>query len=316
MAGPLKEQSSQFRPPVESKSRSLHSNYPRTFCLLSLSLYFYSLPLSFNSHVLHNNNLHSNRIEEKSGVKTIPEMTFGENFLRVTHAASGFTLNVNVTDALQACRTDGSSETIQTAVAKEWKEKRISHSKAKVIDFGYDWTYTTDYNGQPREMNTKDSGSENEINAVAETEKDEEREKGSDKVAEFVDDASALIDIPLLMRRDPIVWYTDLPLFESELDDNGVSQLSVKLRVMPTCFLILIRFFLRVDGVLIRLYDTRVFHKFGANEVVREQTLRECPATGRYQTASADDFRAPPDIERVPLKARYLQKCVLKKNKE
>ena len=32
----------------------------------------------------------------------------------------------------------------------------------------------------------------------------------------------------MLMARDPILFYDEIPLFESELDDNGVSQLLVK----------------------------------------------------------------------------------------
>ena len=32
----------------------------------------------------------------------------------------------------------------------------------------------------------------------------------------------------MLMARDPILYYDEIPLFESELDDNGVSQLLVK----------------------------------------------------------------------------------------
>jgi type 2A phosphatase activator TIP41 len=64
--------------------------------------------------------------------------------------------------------------------------------------------------------------------------------------------------------------YADIPLFEDELHDNGTSALSVKIRVMPTFWLVLLRFFLRVDGVLIRLRDTRVFHKFGTDHIVSE----------------------------------------------
>ena len=30
------------------------------------------------------------------------------------------------------------------------------------------------------------------------------------------------------MARDPILFYDEIPLYESELDDNGVSQLLVK----------------------------------------------------------------------------------------
>ena len=36
------------------------------------------------------------------------------------------------------------------------------------------------------------------------------------------------IDRSLLLARDPILCYDEVPLYESELDDNGVSRLSVK----------------------------------------------------------------------------------------
>ena len=67
-------------------------------------------------------------------------------------------------------------------------------------------------------------------------------------------------DRRLLMARDePILFFAEVPLYESELDDNGVSQLVVKVRVMPRCWLVLLRFWLRVDGTLVRLRETRLF---------------------------------------------------------
>jgi type 2A phosphatase activator TIP41 len=39
---------------------------------------------------------------------------------------------------------------------------------------------------------------------------------------------------------------------------------------MPHSFFVLFRHFLRVDGVLFRLHDVRLFHRFGAPSVVRE----------------------------------------------
>lgn len=44
---------------------------------------------------------------------------------------------------------------------------------------------------------------------------------------------------------------------------------------MPSCLFVLGRFFLRVDGVLFRLFDTRIFHSFGSSEVVRETRGKE-----------------------------------------
>lgn len=44
---------------------------------------------------------------------------------------------------------------------------------------------------------------------------------------------------------------------------------------MPQRFFILARFWLRVDSVILRINDTRVFHEFGSDHIVREVTRRE-----------------------------------------
>lgn len=40
-------------------------------------------------------------------------------------------------------------------------------------------------------------------------------------------------------------------------------------------FFVLLRFFLRVDGVLLRINDTRLYHEFNEDYIVREITSRE-----------------------------------------
>ena len=64
-------------------------------------------------------------------------------------------------------------------------------------------------------------------------------------------------------------------LYEDELDDNGCTKLSVKLRVMPSGFFVLLRFYLRVDKTLIRVYDTRIYHEVVNNYILREYSERE-----------------------------------------
>lgn len=44
---------------------------------------------------------------------------------------------------------------------------------------------------------------------------------------------------------------------------------------MPSCFLVLQRLFLRVDDVLFRINDTRIYHTFGTPYVIREYTSKE-----------------------------------------
>ena len=45
---------------------------------------------------------------------------------------------------------------------------------------------------------------------------------------------------------------------------------------MPHSFFILSRLFLRVDNVLFRVRDIRIYHAFGSGEIIRESTGMEC----------------------------------------
>lgn len=49
-------------------------------------------------------------------------------------------------------------------------------------------------------------------------------------------------------------------------------------RAMPSGFFALHRFYLRVDDVLVRINDTRVYYERGNNYVLREYTCRESKA--------------------------------------
>lgn len=97
----------------------------------------------------------------------------------------------------------------------------------------------------------------------------------------FTPSTSHSIPLQLLARQDPvldrILFYDDVPLYEDELHDHGGSELNVRVRVMPHAFFVLARLFVRVDSVVFRIFDTRVFHSFGSNEVVRESTGMEAP---------------------------------------
>ncbi|CBQ70721.1 related to TIP41-negatively regulates the TOR signaling pathway [Sporisorium reilianum SRZ2] len=68
---------------------------------------------------------------------------------------------------------------------------------------------------------------------------------------------------------EPILFYDDVVLYEDELADNGSSIVNVKVRVMPSGFLVLQRFFLRVDDVVFRVFDTRLYCQFEASPVPR-----------------------------------------------
>jgi hypothetical protein len=56
----------------------------------------------------------------------------------------------------------------------------------------------------------------------------------------------------------------------------GVSDVRWQ-RVMPGCIFILSRFILRVDNVLFRMFDTRMYHSFSSSLVLREVSGWEAP---------------------------------------
>lgn len=88
-------------------------------------------------------------------------------------------------------------------------------------------------------------------------------------------DNSDPIPIELLKRPDPILFFEEVVLYESELDDNGISVFSCKLRVMPDRMLLLCRLFMRLDNVLVRIRDTRVYVDFNTSKVIRDYTEKE-----------------------------------------
>ena len=71
--------------------------------------------------------------------------------------------------------------------------------------------------------------------------------------------------IPFHLLQDtsqPILMFDDIPLYEDDLHDNGDVSLNIKVRVMPRCWYILQRLFIRVDYVCVKVRDVRMFCLF------------------------------------------------------
>lgn len=177
----------------------------------------------------------------------IPEMIFGDNLVAIQHASSGWSIEFTAEAALDGVDKTGANM-LQVAYAGEWsssREKSSAHDIQQVVK-PYDWSYSTVYKG------TETAGGEQKLV--------EERKQ---------------IPLELLKRRDPILFFDEVVLFESELDDNGVSIYSVKVRVMEQRMLLLARLYMRLDNVVVRIRDTRVYVEFGTGEVIREYTVKE-----------------------------------------
>ena len=174
-----------------------------------------------------------------------PEMIFGDNYVAIEHPESQWSINFNAFDALD--RVDKTGEAmLQVAHSSEWKASREHHHEGiKEVVKPFDWSYTTDYKGSVAR-----SGPQFQQGAKP-------------------------IPLELLKRPDPIKFFDEVMLYEDELADNGITMLSIKVRVMPDRLLLLMRLFMRLDDVVFRVRDTRVFVEFGTGEVIREYTERE-----------------------------------------
>ncbi|CDK26368.1 unnamed protein product [Kuraishia capsulata CBS 1993] len=172
----------------------------------------------------------------------LPEMIFGNNEITVYNERLRKGLKFCAKDALSMVVLDHVD--LKVSYATEWFSAREQKHKNNEEIMGsyqdYDWTYTTEYKGT---------------------------------VLEDLRFAATEDPIPLdklSSTKEPILLFDDMILYEDELGDNGCSVVSCKIRVMPSCLLILQRFFLRVDNVILRVYDTRFYIDFETGLVMRE----------------------------------------------
>ncbi|KAL4869967.1 hypothetical protein BDV12DRAFT_166737 [Aspergillus spectabilis] len=190
-----------------------------------------------------------------------PEMIFGDNFVSIEHEKSGWGINFNAFDALDLVDKTGESM-LKVAYSKEWQKSReTTHEGIKDVVKPFDWSYSTDYKGTVASMQGHD-----------------------------FEETSNPIPIELLKQPDPILFFDEVILYEDELADNGIAMLSCKIRVMPGRLLLLSRFFMRLDNVIFRLRDTRVYVDFEKSEVIREYQSKECDYESvRHKLANARD---------------------------
>ncbi|KAL0477369.1 type 2A phosphatase activator TIP41 [Acrasis kona] len=203
--------------------------------------------------------LSQTRTEEYStllDVFSLPEMLF-DSKLYVENKETGFKLEFNALDGLKNAKTDVlQNEGVSgVKVGCAWDTKNINaafQDGTKTIeerDDNIDWTFTTLYKGS---MSIK--GSENQP---------------------VIEDTTEGVDYERLKRRDPILFYDELVLYEDELHDHGTGQLSVKTRFMGEYAYILLRFFLRVDGVVVRVIDNRFYTDYSKDYWLRETSYLE-----------------------------------------
>ncbi|KAG5439910.1 hypothetical protein PCANB_000192 [Pneumocystis canis] len=215
----------------------------------------------------------------------IPEMTFGKNQVIMKHS-SGWRIAFVAYDALEAVDKTG-KEVIQVSYANEWVKKREKSCEGIGRSKCYDWTFTTTYQGTIS-LEDDDGTADKVVEPTGITENNENVKKVIEGEAMCVGNArntvlpsfvpsSETIPLDKLKRQDPILFFEEIVLYEDELSDNGLSVLNVKVRVMPERLLLLQRFFMRLDNVIFRIRDTRIYIEFATSKVLREYIEKEAP---------------------------------------
>ncbi|KAK6201252.1 TIP41-domain-containing protein [Scheffersomyces amazonensis] len=195
----------------------------------------------------------------------LPEMIFGNNVVKIVNDQTGEIIEFNALDALDSMDSETkfkvsyheewlASRKSKSSNSSEKSEKALKENSTRDMSTltdnldtlkPYDWTYSPNYKGT--------------INNI------------------IFEETTETIPIHKLLKPDPILFFDESILYEDELGDNGISMLSTKIRVMPTCLLLLCRFFLRIDNVIFRIRDIRIFIDFETNVILREYKEQEFP---------------------------------------
>ena len=216
-----------------------------------------------------------------NGAKT-PDMVFGRNHVTFTNSGFDFVYTLRAEPALRltdyayrqskfemnSIKHDSINEIgkdIKVADAEKWEERKVPKDALfmepgveqedlsnKIVQASSDWTYSSPYKGT--------------IQTIA----------GDGQPATLsIERTNDQIPVDRLGQDNPILWNSEVVLYEDELEDCGGSKFYVRVRAMADCWFALVRFYCRVDGVIVRIYDTRIFHDFTTNELLREFQVKE-----------------------------------------
>lgn len=224
------------------------------------------------------------RLEKDVNLKSWPDMLFADNELIIQKATAhenvkGSGLSFSTIDALN--RVDNKhSPPWKVAAAKLWTDKGFSQHGSST----YDWSFCTDYDGN---LLLGDNG----------------------ETINIISDNALSLPLELLRKQDKISLLRELHFFEDELDDNGSSSMTLRIRVMPSFIFILQRFFLRVDDVILRMHDTRIFlnatQPNAPGKGIREYVEREC----KFSDLPRSEAIAQSDLiwQKMPITKRRCQ---------
>jgi len=200
-----------------------------------------------------------NKDENKLHINHLPEIFYGFNRLFLINKSKNFCYEFNPLQMLSLAN--------YTQRKKLLKEKEIyyipnqaksQYSKTDDSKNEEDWSFSSPYMGHITSINN--SPMSKYYPEIKET-KVFKKEKTNIKYPET--------------KVENVLNYNQIHFFEDELGDIGFSEGKIGFGVMNECFLGLMRCYLRVDNMVVRNIDTKIYHKFGDNYIIRNFLVKE-----------------------------------------
>jgi type 2A phosphatase activator TIP41 len=143
--------------------------------------------------------------------------------------------------------------------SQTWKDRIKGGVKCEE----YDWTWFTTYTGH---VTTAAAATNDSRNCSSDSTTSTATTTSAADIsnnAVWTQCEHSRFDTALLQDSSiPILYFDETVLYEDFIHDHGIVQLSVKVRVMPQCWFVLLRYWLRLDGVMLKVnhhYHTFLF---------------------------------------------------------
>ena len=213
------------------------------------------------------------KLTETLKVNHLPEIFFGKNRFFMVNKQANFVYEFNPCQMIDLTSYEVRKDHFDRkkiyhfpADAKvqyhnTWKDLKLDRDDIQKVEPKEDWTYCSPYLGHFSTI------PESPLKDIYPEIKD---------IKEFkVEETKNKLPVHKLGPDNPIIEYVEIPLYDDELNDNGHSETKFRFRVMKDSFFGLLRSYLRVDNVLVRNIDTRIYHEFGTKVVYRNHQVKE-----------------------------------------
>ena len=200
-----------------------------------------------------------NKEENGLHISHLPEIFYGYNRLFLINESANFCYEFNPLQMLSL-----TSNTIRQKLLKEKEiyyiptQAKSQYSKTDDTKNEMDWSFSSPYMGHITSINNcimnKYYPKINETKKL--------RTEKSNMIFPEI-------------KVENVLNYNQVQFFEDELGDIGLSEGKIGFGVMDQCFLGLMRCYLRVDNMLVRNIDTKIYHKFGEKYIIRNFSVKE-----------------------------------------